>query len=56
MTKKSIRKDLVGKSRMPANSLFYNKIIPIVLGVLALTTLIFILISVGVLIGFVPFK
>jgi hypothetical protein len=41
---------------MPANSIFYDKVIPVVLIGLALVTVACILVAAGVLLGFVPFR
>jgi hypothetical protein len=50
------RKIPAGKSRIPADSFFYNRIIPLVLIVLAIATTIFVLIAAGILLGVVPFR
>jgi hypothetical protein len=45
-----------GKSRIPANSVFYNRVIPILLIGMAIATAVFILIAAGVLLGLVPYQ
>lgn len=45
-----------GANRMPADSPFYDKILPILLIFLAAITLILILVAAGVLLGIVPFN
>ncbi len=52
----STRKPSTGQSHMPANSVFYDKVVPILIAVLAVATVVFIVIAAGVLLGFVPFK
>jgi hypothetical protein len=44
------------KAHIPAQSVFYDKVIPALLIGMALATAIFIVIAAGVLLGFVPFK
>ncbi len=44
------------RSRIPADSVFYSKVIPAILLALALATVVFILIAAGVLLGWVPFR
>jgi hypothetical protein len=44
------------KSRLPANSVFYNRVIPLLLIGMAVVTVIFILIAAGVLLGLVPYQ
>ena len=53
MMSKKISRD---KSRAPENSVFYDKIIPILLIAMAVLTVAFIVIAAGVLLGFVPYK
>ena len=55
-TRGTPRKALAGKSRIPANSVFYNRIIPLILIVMAIVTMIFVLIAAGILLGLVPFR
>lgn len=43
------------KSRFPADSPFYNKIIPVLLIGMAMITVLFILLAAGVLLGLVPY-
>jgi hypothetical protein len=43
-------------SRMPENSVFFDKIVPVVLIGLAVVTVVVILIAAGVLLGIVPFR
>ena len=45
-----------GQNRIPAGSVFYNRIIPIVIAGLAVCTIVFVLIAAGVLLGVVPFR
>lgn len=45
-----------GQNRMPAGSVFYDRIIPIVIAGLAICTIVIILIAAGVLLGVVPFR
>jgi hypothetical protein len=40
--------------RMPSESTFYNKIVPIILIVLAIVTILIVLAAVGILLGFLP--
>lgn len=51
-----MRKTQRDKSRMPAHSIFYDKIIPILLIGMAIATVVFILIAAGILLGLVPFQ
>ena len=53
MMSKKISRD---KSQAPENSVFYDKIIPILLIAMAVLTVAFIVIAAGVLLGFVPYK
>ena len=41
---------------MPANSVFYDKVVPLLLIGMAIITVVCILIAAGVLLGFVPYK
>jgi len=41
---------------MPTRSVFYEKVIPLLLIGMAIVTVVFILIAVGVLLGFVPYQ
>lgn len=43
-------------SRIPSDSLFYDRIVPILLVVLGIIMFILILFALGVLLGIVPFK
>lgn len=52
----SQRKAPRDKSRIPQNSLFYEKVIPILLIAMAVLTAVFIVVAAGVLLGFVPFR
>lgn len=54
--KNTPRKVQQDKSRIPLDSFFYNKVVPILLIVMAVVTAIIILIAAGVLLGFVPFR
>lgn len=45
-----------GQNRMPANSVFYNRVIPVILVGLAVFTILFIAVAAGVLLGVVPFR
>jgi hypothetical protein len=53
---KNHSKALSSKSRISADSVFFNKIVPVILAVLGLATIVFIVVAVGVLTGFIPFK
>jgi hypothetical protein len=44
------------KSRMPTNSILYDKVIPFLLIGLTIVTVVCIVIAAGVLLGFVPFR
>ena len=44
------------KSHMPANSIFYDKVIPILLIGMAVIMVVCIVIAAGVVLGFVPFR
>jgi len=50
------RKSARDKSRMPGQSVFYDKVIPLLLIGMGLATAICILIAAGVLLGFVPYQ
>jgi hypothetical protein len=54
LTKRKHRQIARGTSRMPENSLFYEKLLPALLIVLAIIMLILILFAIGVLVGVVP--
>jgi hypothetical protein len=55
--KKSKPRQIVrNKSRMPENSLFYEKVVPGLLILLAIVMVILIIFAAGVLLGVVPFK
>ena len=43
------------RSHMPTDSVFYEKIIPVLLIVMAVLTVAFVLFAAGVLLGFIPF-
>jgi hypothetical protein len=43
-------------SRIESGSMFYTRLIPIILGVLALLTVALIVVAAGVLIGVIPFR
>ena len=43
------------KSRMPEDSVFYEKVIPALLIGMAIITVVFILIALGILFGLVPY-
>lgn len=45
-----------GKSRVPEDSVFYNRVVPILLAGMAVLTVVLILVAAGVLLGFVPFQ
>ncbi len=44
------------RSRMPRDSLFYERMVPLILIGLGLVTLLLILVALGVLLGLVPFR
>jgi len=50
------RKVLKANSHIPTGSVFYNKIIPILLVIMAILTITFIVIAAGVLFGLVPYR
>ena len=52
-TARKIRPD---KSRMPAHSTFYDKVVPLLLLGMAVLTVVFIAIAAGVLLGLVPYQ
>jgi hypothetical protein len=53
---KSNRKKVAkGSNRMPTDSTFYDKVVPVLLIFLAAITIILILIAIGVLVGIIPF-
>ena len=55
-SKKAIRREeLRQKSHMPENSVFYEKVIPVLLIGMAVFTVVLILFSAGVLLGLVNF-
>lgn len=54
--RKQTRQVVRGKSRMPENSVFYEKLVPVLLILMALIMVVLILFAVGVLIGVVPFR
>ena len=41
---------------MPTQSVFYEKVVPLLLIGMAIVTVIFILIAAGILLGFVPYQ
>lgn len=43
------------QSRIPENSVFFEKVVPYLLGGMALLTIVLILLAAGVLLGFVKF-
>jgi hypothetical protein len=43
-------------SRIDSGSLFYTRLIPVILGALALITIALIVVAAGVLIGVIPFR
>jgi len=43
-------------SRIESDSVFYTRLVPVILGALALMTIVLIVIAAGVLIGVVPFR
>jgi hypothetical protein len=43
-------------SRIESSSLFYTRLVPIILGALALLTIALIVVAAGVLIGIIPFR
>jgi len=51
-----MRKTRRDPSHMPTRSVFYEKVIPLLLIGMAIVTVVFILIAVGVLLGFVPYQ
>ena len=44
-----------GKSRMPENSLFFEKIVPILLVLMGVVMIALVLLAAGVLLGFIQF-
>jgi hypothetical protein len=44
------------KSHIPAGSFFYNKVVPVLLIGMAVLTVAFIVVALGILLGFVPFR
>jgi hypothetical protein len=50
------RKPSRDRSRMPAGSTFYDRIVPLLLVALAVVMVVMILVALGVLLGFVPFQ
>ena len=53
---KSDRKKVAkGDSRMPADSTFFDKVLPALLILLAAITIVLILVAIGVLVGIIPF-
>ena len=46
---------LAGKSRVPKNSMLFEKIVPILLVLMGVLTLVLILFAAGVLLGFIHF-
>ena len=55
-SEKSSRKKVAkGGNRMPADSTFFDKVVPALLIFLAAITIILILIAIGVLVGIIPF-
>jgi hypothetical protein len=53
--KTSRKKVAKGDNRMPADSTFYDKVVPAILIFLAAITIILILVAIGVLVGIIPF-
>lgn len=53
---RSTRQIRRGKSRVPEDSVFYNRVVPILLAGMAVLTIVLILVAAGVLLGFVPFQ
>lgn len=45
-----------GTSRIESGSVFYTHLVPVILGALALITIVLIVIAAGVLIGVIPFQ
>lgn len=43
-------------SRMPSDSLFYGRLVPVILIVLGIVMFVLIIIALGVLLGIVPFQ
>jgi hypothetical protein len=41
---------------VPEDSVFYNRVVPILLAGMAVLTIVLILVAAGVLLGFVPFQ
>jgi hypothetical protein len=55
-SEKSSRKKVAkGSNRMPADSTFFDKVVPALLIFLAAITIILILVAIGVLVGIIPF-
>jgi hypothetical protein len=46
---------LGGKSHMPSDSLFFEKIVPVILVVMGIVTVVLVLFAAGVLLGFIHF-
>jgi hypothetical protein len=44
------------KSRIPENSVFYSKVVPLLLLAMAVVMMLLILVAAGVLLGLVPFE
>jgi len=44
------------QSHMPAQSIFYEKIVPLLLAGMAILTVVFIVIAAGILLGFIPYR
>ncbi len=45
-----------GKSRMPTDSMLFERVVPVVLAVFGIVTVVLILFAAGVLLGIVPFR
>lgn len=44
------------KVHVPANSLLYNRVVPVLLFILALVTVVILFVVLGVLFGFIPYQ
>ena len=53
---KAVRPKPPSPTRMPENSVFYEKVVPLVLVVLGIVTVALIVFALGVLVGVVPFQ
>ena len=49
------RKGPTDKSHIPTNSVFYEKVVPLLLGGMAVLMVVIILVAAGILLGLVPY-